>query len=229
MNSANDKFSTEGKLDFKELHRRIGFSKSKVITSFKQTAKANRNTLESIESLYSRYQLSLEENYTYNKRVLIDTANSNYESKENWFNKIESFSERLSNLESSAISINNLPQNQGEEILATFKELTNSVPFTELCLKNNKTDSILNPFDLKRSDMTKRQRFKWFFINPTDSTERPFLESVERQLENGFIRDSCKYKLKLDSGELIGYADFNSMELETINPRQTLKLKRKAL
>ena len=229
MNSANDKFSTEAKVDFKELHKRIGISKSKVLNSFKLTAKANCSTLESIESLYSGYHSSLEENYSKGKRMVIDTANSNYEAKENWFSQTEFFSQRLSNLESSASSIEDLPKDQYEELLATFKELTNLAPFTELCLKNSKTEPLSNPFDLKKSEISKRQHFKWFFINPADSSERPFVESVERQLENGFIRESCRYQLRLESGEVIGYAYLNAMEMETLNPRRILKLKRKAV
>lgn len=222
MESANDKFS----IGFKEYKKKLIITKSILTNNYLHSVKSNRATLELLEPQYSAFQSSLEKKYSSSKSILNEIMQKNNGHKENCLAKIEKFFKELEELESSKRNINNLSESEQKKIFETFQGVSHFSKFTKVRLNNMnpKIFDCIFEFSMKYQ---KGYRVRWFFVDPEEMVERPFIKSVERQLENGYLRDSCEHRLKLDSGLIFGYADYNSMKIETLNPKSQLTLLRK--
>lgn len=216
MESVNDKFS----IDFKEIKKKLTISKSILTNNYLHSVKTNRGTLDLLETQYSTLQSSLEKKYNCTKGILIEIIHKNIEFKENCFAKVEKL---IKESECSKKHMNNLLDPEHKKLIESLSNLS-QLTTAKLNSMNPKTFDYI--FELQTHDQN-GYKVRWYFVDPADMVERPFIKTVERQLENGYLRDSCDHRLKLESGQIFAYADFNSMKLETLNPKSCLNLVRR--
>lgn len=240
MESANDKYSTEHKLDFKEYYRRLRTLRSNLNSAFLESEKINREALNNLEFQYSTLQSKLQDKFNSSKNLLNEITRKGEKSKELFFEKIKKFSERLNFYEVSFGDIKHLTDESRNLVMEEFNDIQNIVEFTEVSLKYTNPEIFSGEFGLSYLNEDKNYRVRWFFVDPDEMVEREFTKSIQKQLEEGFLgvpynnkksinNDQLMCALQLKSGKVFGQAYFDSMIMTTQYPKKTFNLVRQQL